>query len=90
MIFLRRLGSVRVRWPMTRVGTLACIPFAFVGVLAALAQGLSVDWKFYGGAAFDEAALDEKSECFYDAKGVVHGPVVRVWKNASCKRTWIV
>jgi hypothetical protein len=48
---------------MKRVGTLACILFAVVGAPVALPQALSVDWKYYGGAA-----IDGKSECFYDAR----------------------
>jgi hypothetical protein len=67
---------------MKRVGTLAIL-FAFVVAPAALAQALSVDWKFYGGAA-----LDEKSECFYDAKGVVQGPDahLRVWTKCLLQK----
>src|ERR1700688_4709652 len=47
-----------------------------VGAPVALAQALSVDWKYYGGAQ-----LDGKSGCFYDAKGVAKtgDAHVRVW-----------
>jgi hypothetical protein len=42
-----------------------------------LAQALSVDWKFYGGAPVD----GDHSLCFYDAKGIVQGLQghIRVW-----------
>jgi hypothetical protein len=84
MIVMERLPSVRVSWPMKRVGTLACILFAVVGAPAGLAKkGLSVDWKFYGGAS-----LDGDSECFYDAKGVVQGPDghIRVWTKCLLQK----
>jgi hypothetical protein len=68
---------------MKRVGTLACILFAVVGAPVALPQALSVDWKYYGGAA-----IDGKSECFYDAKGVVQGPdgSIRVWTKCLLQK----
>jgi len=84
MIFMGRLRSVRVRWSMKRVVTLACVLFAIVvGAPACLAQALSVDWKFYGGAS-----LDGHSECFYDAKGVVQGPDghIRVWTKCLLQK----
>jgi hypothetical protein len=84
MIVMETLPSVRMRWPMKRVGTLACILFAVVGAPAGLAKRrLSVDWKFYGGAS-----LDGHSECFYDAKGVVPGPDghIRVWTNCLLQK----
>jgi len=79
-----RLRSFRVKWLMKCVGTLIYILFAVVGSSpAVLAQALSVDWKFYGGAS-----LGGDSECFYDAKGVVQGPDghIRVWTKCLLQK----
>lgn len=61
---------------MTRVGIFACLLLS-VGVAPPdLAQELSVDWKFYGGASVQGSDF-----CFYDAKGVIQTPDghMRVW-----------
>jgi hypothetical protein len=56
---------------------LAYIFFAATGISTGVAQGLNIDWKFYGGAP----AQGDELECFYDAKGVVQTPDrdIRVW-----------
>jgi hypothetical protein len=63
---------------MKHVRTLACcMLFSAGGATACLAQGLSVDWKFYGGASIE----GNSDFCFYDAKGVTQTPDshIRVW-----------
>ena len=55
---------------------MASILFTVMCVPAGMAQTLSVDWKFYGGAPIDGDTL-----CFYEAKGVLQRPDghLRVW-----------
>src|SRR5216684_2341244 len=66
---------------MKRVWTLACCMLLSVvtAPAACLAQGLSVDWKFYGGASIQ--GNSNYDYCFYDAKGVAQTPDghIRVW-----------
>src|SRR6266436_3955817 len=70
------VGVAVVRPAMKRVGTLASILFTVMYAPAGMAQTLSVDWKYYGGAPIDGDTL-----CFYEAKGVILRPDghVRVW-----------
>ena len=66
------------------VGTLARMFFAVIaGISTALARASDVDWKFYGGASFDQKAL-----CFYDARGVVNAQDghVRVWTKCLLQK----
>src|SRR5690348_12106694 len=55
--------------------------FAVIG--AAFAQGLSVDWKYYGGGPVtvtNAYGVDDQTVCFYDAKGITRpGAHIRVW-----------
>jgi hypothetical protein len=52
---------------MNRLGTLAYyMLLSVVAVGAGFAQGLTVDWKFYGGASIK----GNHQVCFYEAKGV--------------------
>jgi hypothetical protein len=63
---------------MNRLGTLAYyMLLSVVTVPAGFAQGLSVDWKFYGGASIQ----GNSQFCFYEAKGVAQAPDghIRVW-----------
>jgi hypothetical protein len=62
---------------MRCVAKLTCVFFAVAGVSSSVAQGWSVDWKFYGGVSVQ----GDEQECFYDAKGVVQTPDrdIRVW-----------
>src|SRR6266705_637271 len=62
---------------MKRIAAFTCILFVAVGAQAGLAEALSVDWKFYGGASVD----GDNEFCFYDAKSVVQRPDghIRVW-----------
>ena len=65
---------------MKRVWRLACcMLLSVVTATACLAQGLSVDWKFYGGASIQ--GNSDYDYCFYDAKGVAptHDGHIRVW-----------
>jgi hypothetical protein len=74
-----------VKGAMNRVGTLASsMLFSILAVPAGLAQGLSVDWKFYGGAS-----LQGNSDfCFYDAKGVAQARDghIRVWTKCLSQK----
>jgi hypothetical protein len=65
---------------MKRVGILACILFIGVGVQAGLAQALSVDWKFYGGAS----VMEDSEYCFYDAEGVAPKPDAHILVWTKC------
>jgi hypothetical protein len=63
---------------MNRLGTLAYyMLLSVVAVRAGFAQGLTVDWKFYGGASIK----GNHQFCFYEAKGVAQAPDghIRVW-----------
>jgi hypothetical protein len=62
---------------MKCVATFTCILFIVVGAQAGVAEALSVDWKYYGGAS----VRGDNKFCFYDAKGVVQRPDghIRVW-----------
>ncbi len=70
---------------MKRAATLAGILLAVAGASAGVAQGLSVDWKLYGGISVQ----GNEEFCFYDAKGVVvQGPDrhIRVWTKCLPKK----
>jgi hypothetical protein len=68
--------------------------FSIIAAAACLAQGLSVDWKFYGGANLGDDAggaklPDGKGICFYDAKGVVVQKTdghIRVWTKCLLQK----
>jgi hypothetical protein len=65
-----------------RTRALVTLLFADMRVSAALAQGLDVDWKLYGGAPVGGESL-----CFYDAKGLTRQPDghIRVWTKCLLK-----
>jgi len=55
-----------------------------IGVTNAQAQPSGVDWKYYGGATFDDGTHD----CFYDAKGVERKTQdnIKVWAKCILQR----
>lgn len=53
---------------------------AFALALTASAQAADVDWKMYGTAS------DMGVVCFYDAKGVVTRPALRVWTKCLLQK----
>jgi hypothetical protein len=65
-----------------RTRALVTLLFAAMGVSAALAQGLDVDWKLYGGAPVGGNSL-----CFYDSKGLTRQSDghIRVWTKCLLK-----
>ena len=65
-------------YAVKRAATLAGVFLAVAGASAGMAQGLSVDWKLYGGISVQ----GNKEFCFYDAQGIaVQKPDghIRVW-----------
>jgi|SRR5438105_14337267 len=95
---LRRLRRCAMLYHLSRqaVSILACcMLFGVIAGAACLAQGLSVDWKFYGGAKLGDDASgaklgdDGKGICFYDAKGIVAQKAdghIRVWTKCLLQK----
>ena len=57
---------------------LAC---SFALALAASAQAADVDWKMYGTASIDGGVV-----CFYEGKGVITRPALRVWTKCLLQK----
>jgi len=57
------------------------IACAFALALAASARAADVDWKMYGSASIDGGVV-----CFYEGKGVITRPALRVWTKCLLQK----